>query len=79
MSVTVRVDLNSAVVTYRPAAGEERSVTAQKATPNADGPGRPPRQGSDPYLDMIAATNPDPALLDIGHQDTLSFWPWTPS
>ena len=34
MSVTVRVDLNSAVVTYRPAAGEERSVTAQEATPN---------------------------------------------
>jgi hypothetical protein len=34
MSVPFRVDLNSAVVTYRPAAGEERSVTAQEATPN---------------------------------------------
>lgn len=33
MSVPFRVDLNSAVVTYRPAAGEERSVTAQEATP----------------------------------------------
>lgn len=33
MSVPVRVDLNSAVVTYRPAVGEERSVAAWEATP----------------------------------------------
>ena len=29
MSVTVRVDLNSAVVNYRPAAGEERSAVRE--------------------------------------------------
>ena len=33
MSVPVRMDLSSAVVTYRPAAGEERSVNAHDAKP----------------------------------------------
>ena len=32
MSVTVRVDLESAVVSYRPAAGEERSSLARKVS-----------------------------------------------
>ena len=35
MSVPVRMDLSSAVVTYRPAAGEERSAPAMEARPAA--------------------------------------------
>lgn len=41
MSVPIRVDLNSAVVTYRPAAGEERSVAAHEATPKGLFEGHP--------------------------------------
>ncbi len=41
MLVPVRVDSNAAVITYRPAEGEERSVPAREATPKGLFEGRP--------------------------------------
>lgn len=41
MSVPLRVDSNSAVVTYRPAEGEERSVSVHEATPKGLFEGHP--------------------------------------